>query len=679
MANTRQNGQFNETSYFENQGGLNNSDSPFSIPDTMATGGANWDYAQDGAIKKRQGNDLLNTIADAQLKSRGLDVYNTTMGVKTLIRAAERKIQSVDLATDTFTNLTQDTTAVNSDVFPASTSVTTAFAAFNTDTVSMLNFAGGTDGVYTAYSTTKYTKNGTETPTGSISTSVLPTSGGSFDTTGTFYYAVSYVKVATGAESNAVLDKPATITNTTDRVLLTLSTLTAVDAATYQSINIYRSTVSLLGVDLSGFTTGDLVATVPVGTASYTDNGDAALFSENVPRANNVILDNSTLPTGTYNVLALWKRRLVTATGNVLRFSELNVPESWPTVNTITIPSGGPITGLAVIAFNTDFGNDEYLAVFKERELYLVKGNDYNDVTLSFIDAVGCPAQSLISLGNGFLTWIDYRGMYLWDGSNKPIYVSKPIEAYFAIDGDLDKTQLPYGWATYYRTNNTVYWFLSSKVYGTQKLCIKMDLRLTTPSVQNNLEGRVISAVLIPDNFAQAIYAAKSYIPDGTGQEIMVLGDNAGFLYSGYTAYSDSLTGIDFQYYTPFLDLDSPNQSKRFEKVILWVDELGDWDITLDYWAGYRSALQQRSTLQAPVSTQSENATALWDVAYWDQSYWDDYTPRYSGVVFNLNNEGGNMEGDCLRMRFRQSGINQPLTIYGYTVVWKDTGMTKAA
>lgn len=678
MANTRKAGQFFETSFFENQGGLNNSDSPFSIPDTMATGGANWDYAQDGAIKKRLGNALLHSVADAELKSRGLDVYNTTMGVKTLIRAAERKIQAVDLDADTFTNLTQDTTAVNSDVFPASTSVTTAFAAFNTDTVSMLNFAGGTDGVYTVYSPTKYTKNGAVAPAGSISSSIL-SSGGSFDTTGTFYYAVSYIKTATGAASNATLDISATVTDVTDRVLLTLSTVTAVDSATYSHIEVWRSAVTASGADLSGFTTGDLVATLTIGATSYTDTGSADLLSQNVPRVGSVILDNSPLPTGTYNVLALWKRRLVTATGNVLRVSDLNKPESWPTVNTITIPSGGPITGLAVIAFNTDFGNDEYLAVFKERELYLVKGNDYTDVTLSFIDAVGCPAQSLISLGNGFLTWIDYRGMYLWDGSNKPIYVSKSIEAYFAIDGDLDKTQLPYGWATYYRTNNTVYWFLSSKVYGVQKLCIKMDLRLTTPSVQNNLEGRVISAVLIPDNFAQAIYAAKSYIPSSSGQELMILGDNTGFLYSGYSSHSDAATGIDFQYYTPFLDLDSPAQSKRFEKVILWVDELGDWDVTLDYWAGYRSALQQRSTLQVPVSTQSENATALWDVAYWDLSYWDDYTPRYSGIVFNLNNDGGNMEGDCLRMRFRQNGVNQPLTIYGYTVVWKDTGMTKAA
>lgn len=672
MAVTRKNGQFNETNFFDNTGGLNNSDSPFKLPETVATGGANWDYTQDGAIRKRQGNELQNTVADSQLRTRGLEIYNTTLGVKTLIRAADRKIQSVDLDTDVFTALTQDKTVATSDVFPVATSITTVFASYNTDTVSLLNFCGGTDGVYSAYSTSKYTKNGAEAPSGTISTSILAT-GGAFTSTGTYRYAATYLKTSTGAESNATLDVSATVANTSDRVLLTLSTITTLDVATYDRINIYRSAVS--GAD--GFTTGDLVATLTLPVASYTDTGTATLRTQVVPRADSLVSDNSPLPTGTYNVLALWKRRLVTATGNVLRFSELNVPESWPTVNTITIPSGGPITAVAVISFNTDFGNDEYLAVFKERELWIVKGNDYTDITLSFIDSVGCPAQPLISLGNGFLTWIDYRGMYLWDGSGKPLYVSKSIESYFAVDGDLDKTQLPYGSASYYRTNNTIYWFLSSKIYGEQKLVIKMDLRLTTPEVENNLQGRVIAARLIPDSLAQPVYAAKSYIPGALGSEMMITGDASGFLYSAYDAYSDNGTGIDFQYYTPFLDLESPNQSKRFHKVILWVDDLGEWDITLDYWAGYKSSLLQKSTLEAPVSTAPQSATALWDVAYWDQSYWDDYTPRYTPVVFNLNNDLGNAEGDCIRLRFRNSGVNQPVTIYGYTIVWQEKGMSK--
>jgi hypothetical protein len=672
MPNTRKTNDFFETSYFENVGGINNSDSPFRVKETQATGGANFEYTQEGGIQKRRGHDAINSIADTQLKTRGLELYNTTIGTKTLIRAADRKIQAADIDALTFTNLSQDLTAATTNVFPASTSTTTAFAAFNTDTVSLLNFVGNTDGVYSIYSPTKYTKNGAVPPAGSVTTAVSA-SGGAFTTSGTFVYAVSYLKTSTGAESNATLDVSATITNTTDKVTLTLSTLTAVDTATYNRVNIYRSPVG----GSSGFTVGDLVATLTLPVASYVDTGTRLLAAQNLPRADSVIVDNSVLPAGTYNTVSLWKRRLVTAVGSTVKISDLNVPESWPTVNDIIIPSGGPITATAVISFNTDYGNDEYLAVFKERELWLIRGNDYTDFTLSFVDTVGCQAQSLITLANGFLTWVDYRGLYLWDGSGKPIYASKPIESMFNIDGDLDKSKLQYGYSGYFRTQNMVYWFLTSKTYGDQKICLKMDLRLTLPGVETTLSGRILPGVFVMDAQAQAIYACKAYIPTGSAEEKFILGDDSGFLYNGFSQYSDNGTAIDFQYYTPFLDLGSPNISKRAHKVIVWVDEIGDWDLTLDYWAGYRSSLLQKSTLEAPISKQPQNATALWDVAYWDQSNWDDFTPRLNGVVFNLHNDQGNSEGDCFRFRIRQDGVDQPVTVYGYTVIWTEKALSK--
>jgi len=669
----RENGQWIETSYFDNIGGLNNSDSPFKVKDTQATGGVNFGYTIDGAIQKRQGHDVVNTTADVELISRGLEIYNTTLGVKTLIRSADRKIQAVNLDAETFTNLSQDVTSTTTNVFPASTSINTVFANFNTDTISMLHFAGGTDSVYTVYNTNRYTKNGAVTPSGTLGVASTLSTGGSWLVTGDYRYAVSWHKASTGAESNASSDFSVNVATTLQTTILSLSGLTSIDTTTYDYGILWRS--ALNGSD--GFTAGSIVTTFVSNATTVQDTGASILDSQNVPRADSLVLDNSELPSGTYNVVALWKRRLVTATGSVLRFSELNLPESWPTVNTITIPSGGPITGLAVISFNTDFGNDEYLAVFKERELWLVKGNDYSDVTLSFIDTVGCPNQSLIALANGFLTWIDYRGIYLWDGSGKPIYCSKPIEALFAIDGDLNKSLLTRGVAQYSRTQSQVLWFVSSKIYGDQKLVIKLDLRLTLPGVESNLSGRILDGVFTLDYQDEAFYAAKAYIPSSQSEEIIITGDDAGFLYDAYSVYADSGNGIDFQYYTPFMDLGSPNIGKRFQKIIVWVDEIGDWDLTLDYWAGYRAALQQKSTLQDQIGTIVSNQTALWDVAFWDEAFWDDYTPRLRGLVFHLNNTGGNSEGDCLRLRFRNDGANEPITIHGYTVIWQEKAATK--
>lgn len=673
MADTVQNGQFVETLYFDNTGGLNISDSPFRVKDTQATGGANFEYTQTGGIQKRRGTQGINVTPDAQLRSHGLEIHNTTMGTKTLIRAADEKIQAVDTSALTFTNLTEDNATADSDVFPADTITPTIFAQFNTDTASLLNFVGSTDAVYAVYSPTKYTKNGAAAPAGVLSVGSTLSTGGSWSTSGNFWYGISWHKASTGAESNVVLDLSVDVTTTLQTNNIALTGVTAPDLTTYDYGTLWRSAVN----GSEGFTVGDIVTTFAANATTVQDIGTAQLTTQIVPRAGSAVLDNSVLPAGTYNVLATWKRRLVTATGNTIRFTELNAPEAWPTLNTITVPSGGPITGLAVIAFNTDFGNDEYLAVFKERELWLVRGNDNTDVTLSFIDTVGSANQALISLANGFLTWIDYRGIYLWDGAGKPIYVSRPLEPYFAIDGDLNKPLLQYGVSSYFRNRNMVYWFVSSKLYGEQKFVIKMDLRLTLPGVESTLSGRVLDGVFVVETIPDQTYAAKAFLPASSQDEVMIVGDNLGYLYRAYQQFSDDGVGIDFEYTSPFLSVGSPNKSKRFHKVVAWVDSLGNWDLTLDYWAGYRAAIEQKSTLQSPITTQAENATALWDVAFWDQASWDDYTQSLTGVVFNLNNEGGNSEGDCIRLNFRNAGIDQPVTIYGYSVFWTEKALSK--
>ncbi len=673
MANSLNNGQFIETQFFDNIGGLNISDSPFRVKDTQATGGANYEYTQTGGIQKRRGSQVVNTTADVQLRTHGIEVNNTTLGVKTVIRAADEKIQAVDLAALTFTDLTEDTTAADSDVFPTDTVTPTVYAQFNSDTKSLLNFCGSTDAVYAVYSNTKYTKNGVVAPAGSLSVSSTLSTGGSWTTSGNFWYGISWHKASTGAESNVTLDLSINVSTTLQTNVISLASVTSVDPATFDYGTLWRSAVG----GSEGFTVGDIVTTFPVASVTVSDTGTSQLTTQVVPRAGSSVLDNSVLPSGTYNVLATWKRRLVTATGNTIRFTELNAPEAWPTLNTLTVPSGGPITGLAVIAFNTDFGNDEYLAVFKERELWLVKGNDNTDITLSFIDTVGCANQSLIALANGFLTWIDYRGIYLWDGAGKPIYVSRPLEPYFAIDGDLNKPLLRYGTASYFRNRNMVYWFVSSKLYGEQKFVIKMDLRLTLPGVESTLSGRVLDGVFVVETLPTPVYGAKAYLPDASQDEIMVTGDGSGFLYRAYQQFSDNGTGIGFEYATPFLSLGTPNKAKRYHKVVAWVDALGNWDLTLDYWAGFRAAIEEKSTLQAPITTQAENATALWDVAFWDQASWDDYTQQLTGVVFNLNNEDGNSEGDCIRLNFRNEGVNEPVTIYGYSVFWTEKALSK--
>lgn len=665
------NGQLQQIDFFDNTGGLNISDSPFAVEDGQATGGVNYDYVQTGGIRKRFGSQALNTTADTELRSNGLAIYETKTSAKTPIRSAGRRIQAVTLTPFSTTNLSQDTTAASTTPFPSGNTTPTVFSQFNTTANDILFFAGNTDDVLGVYSTSKWTRNGIAEPAGSLTMAL--TTGGSFNTSGSFYYAVALQKASTGITSNAVLDAVAVLTTTSNAVRVTVN-ITTMDTTLYSRILLYRSAVS----GVTDFTTGDLVAsTTAASSVMFTDTGSSLESVISIPRADAAV-DHSPLPSGTYDLVTTWKRRLVTIQNNTVYFSELNQPEYWPTTNTITLPKGGKITALGIISFNTDFGNDEYLAVFQDRSLWLIKGNDSDDITLSFIDAVGCPAQNLVVTANGYLFWLDYRGIYLWNGSGKPIYTSRPIESAFNLDGDLDKTKLSEGWGTFFRRANQVIWFLSSKLYGEQMFAVKLDLRLTLPGVNDTLFGRILDGKFTFDSFAQAYFSGISYLPTSGNQEQLLIGDNAGFLYDAYNLYSDGSAAIDFNYITKFIDCGNPNISKRFLKVIVWVEELGTWDLTLDYWAGYRANLNDKSTLALPISSAQQQPSAIWDLAAWDIANWDDFTLKSRPLVFNLNSEvKNNNEGDCIRLNFRQEDTDSPVTINGFSVIWQPKGLSK--
>lgn len=664
-------GAFKYIDFFSNSGGLNIRDTPVRVDDGQATGGVNYDYVQTGGIKSRRGDSEINAVADAQLKSLGLGTYSSSNSVtKFPVRAAGTKLQSYSFVNAAFTNLTEDTTAAGSDFLTTGSTQQVVFSQFNTASLNMLWTAGGgMDSVYGEYSATKVTKNGVPAPTASVFTATAG-AGSSSLSTGTYRYSLVYRKLSTQSLSNAVLE--ASVSVTAGQNVTLAWTLSNNDVVKYDKILVYRSALN----GSVGFTTGDLVVTLNSSATGYVDTGTSEISATNVPRVGSAVLDNSVLPTGTYSTLTSWKRRLVTASDSNLYISDLNKAESWPTTNYITIPSGGAITALAIISFATEQTNDEYLAVFKDREVWIVTGSTVADFALKFVDNCGCPVQTMVVTCNGFLAFVDYRGIFLWDGSNKPIYTSGPIEPLFAIDGDIDKTKLALGFGTFYRKKNEVEWVLSHNIYGDNKYAIKMDLRLTLPSVQDSLMGRNIDGVFTQDSLSVAMYSGLSFLPLTTFDEMLIRGDGVGKIHQAYNEFSDNDVAYSFEYLTKFLDCGSPTINKRFHKVVVWVEEVGDWNLLLDYWANYRADLNSYDTLSEPISTAKGNEAALWDIAVWDESYWDNYQAKLRPLIFNLRPGVSNSnEGEVIRLRFRQTGANQPVTIAGFTVYYTDKGM----
>lgn len=675
------NGSFLQFDCFDNTGGLNQSDSAFRVQDSQAVDGANFNYATTGGFEKRMGHAKVNTSADTQLKSIGLSQHSATDGTKTVIRMAGTKIQNVDTSVPSFTNLSEDVAVSNSDFLSSTSTQPVAYSQFNTSSADILWSVGaGMTGIYGVVKGSPYvvTKNGTATPTGAITPAVSAT-GGSFAATGTYRYAVAWRKTKTQALSNVALETSATISATTDKVTIDLTGITNQDTTHYDKLYIYRSAVG----GASGFTTGDLIAQVDatVALTSYVDTGTYISTAENIPRAGNTILDNSTFPAGTPVCLTTFKRRLVSAIGSTLYFSDVNKPESWPSANFITIPSGGSITAVGIISFTTSGSNtiDEILAVFKERELWVVTGNTVAgtgaDVVLKFIDPTGCPSQSILVQANGFLSWLDYRGVYLWDGTGKPIYCSRPIEPLFAAQGDLDKPKLGYCVGRFFRKQNAIFWYLSSKLYGEQKFQLKLDLRLTAPNVSESLTLRVMDGVFNFERTSFAIYAADSHLPTSP-EERLLLGDGSGFLYSGYMQHSDAGDGISFTYKTKHLNMGNPSEEKRFHYVVAWVQEIGNWNLTLDWWTDYNSATNFKSTRALQIAEGEQNAVALWDVAYWDVAFWDDYAAKLKPIIFAIGSDAMNAsEGKAIQLQFRNENANEPIYVHGFSVLYSNKGL----
>lgn len=662
--------------FMKNQGGLNLTDSPLTIQDNQATGQSwNYDYAITGVLSKTLHSLQINSVADAQLNTLGLGVlHDAVTDVRTVVRAAGTKLQTVNTSSGVCANQTDDTASAATDFFNSNATEPVVFTEFNVNTgaSTAIWMAGASLAKIYGFTGTNVTANGIAAPTGSF-TATRAANGGSWASTGTYYYGVAYRKKSTQALSNVALDVSATISATTDTVNINLSGLTGLDTTLVDKIYLYRSAVG----GVSGFTTGDLVAEITSTATTYADTGDSAdiAVSINIQRSGNIILDNSQLPSGSFNCLTAFKRRLVTASGSTLYIGDLDKPESWPLENRIVIPSGGDITALGTIGVPSEYttGADQYLCIWKENELWALTGTSPDDWELLFIDQTGCSVQSLVVSINSYVTWITYNGVFLWNGRGKPTRVSMPIQALFMDDGDISTSGLTTGYGVHYKKANQVIWRLSHRTKGTNKIFLKLDTRLTNTFMffqSNALQNPDLNGVFIMDYDAISYYGMVSFL-SSTGEEILYMCDNAG---NFYKAFADASTAIDFEYETRPLDMGSPEKNKRFKRVIVWVERLTNNDLTLLFWADNRIRSEDESTMQVSMSPLNGNVPSIWDVAVWDSNQWDDYYPDIAPIQFNLNPNENNCEGYALKLRFSQTEADAPVRIHGFAVEFDDIG-----
>lgn len=675
-------------SFFGNIGGLNVTDTPFYVQDNQATGGFNYEYLKTGGITKRRGDAKVNSSADSDTKVLGMHTHTTKLNARTILKTADAKLKSISLSTGVSTAITEDTTAAGTSFFSATSTQPVVFAQHNPPTNDISWFCGGGSSTIYGYNGTKVTQNGVSAPTGTFS-GVVSLTGGSWTTTGTYFYAVALRKASTQALSNAALDFSAVIANTTDKVTITLPTVS--DTTKYDKFYIYRSSPG----GVTSFTTGVLVAIVDSTASSYVDTGSALTVVDLVPREDNALLDNSTLPSGTYTSVVVWKNQLITAAGNTVYFSDPLKPESWPSLKSVTVAGASDISALAVVNFNSKStaSTDEYLVVFSENKMFIIVGTglydsdlDIWDLSLYFVDSVGCSGQASIVNAYGYLLWMDITGIYAWDANGKPKYISRLIESLYNQDGDFDKANASITVGKFFRKQKQIQWFIPHKTYGENKVSLVLDCRLTFMSMGDSDLGNVSDSGIFTMNKRNvSIYGATTTRTDGNN-ELLLLGDDNGFVYNAQVAGVDQVPtsvdstgtmGVEFDYYTKWADVALPGEAKRFHKLVVFVESLTPDDLTLEYWADYRNGDSNKSQNSVTMDSSGIKGTSLWDVAYWDVALWDDYSPTVVPVVFNLASGRNNNEGDSIRFRFKQFDENVPVVILGFNLYTTYIGLRK--
>jgi hypothetical protein len=623
-----------------------------------------------------------NTIAFS-INGRAYSVPYATNNITTLTNVAVAMSADEDVESAQVTDGLRRITIVgrHGTTLAITGSTVTGGASQATISVATVVTASGTD-----TTTARITENGVTAPTGTFTVvnQGAGTGGAWGSSTGNYYYAIALRKKSTQAISNCALDVLVVIATATDSVLLTFPT--GIDTTKYDKWYVYRSSVG----GSSAFTAGTLVARVATSSATFTDTNISIATSQNVPRTGNGLLDNSPLPSGTYNTVCAWKRRLVTAKNSTVYISDLNKSESWPIGLPVVIPTGGPIRSVNVVGCNPTNSPsvDEFLVVHKDTETWIITGSgNYDavtgtyDIALQFVDYVGCTNAALVVKAGGFLCWVDARGVWMWNGIYKPVCVSRPIEALFGNDGDLDKTNIGTGWGVYYRKKNCVIWTLSSRIKGQNKIQLKLDLRLTAPQITQTLINSVADGVFNMDTYGTGLYGGLTYLNASNDEQYLAF-DNAGYGYTVYSAASDNGSGIAFNYTTKAFDCGEPSIAKQFAKVIVWVDRGAAVNLTLRYWAGYRTLQSQFSQQQKPMDINSLDRqvarAARWDLAYWDASYWDDSDSNYIPLTFNLDASKNNNEGDAIMLDFSQAEASAPVLIHGFSIFWQPIGLRPA-
>lgn len=713
----RRDGQYLVEDFFTNTDGLNTVDSPFVVGHNTISDGVNVEYVARGGFRRRDGHTRRGS-ADSDTRTIGAALWDKPGTGRLVIKAsntgAAGKLKAVDLTSYSPTTLTSDEASPSSTPLPNNTSIPVSFSMFNTSSAGILWAAGSAaTNLYGVYSGTKFTANGSVAPTvSSPATFSFVGSGGNYIAGLYSKYMITFIKGSTSAESNAtVLGKTTSASGGSDSATVIFSAATFPDVTKYTKMRVYRQISFAAFADNSAFTGGTLIAEITIsglanfnsGTITLTDKFDSITMSGSgsatnnltgvsdslVPNSGFVVLDNSPLPSGTFNVVTTWKRCLVTASNNTVYISDTNKPESWPLSLRFNIPSGGAIQALAVISASsiTSSQIDEYLLIFKQNELWVVTGDpdpvNTSSLSLKFVDSVGAVGPLAVVVAEGICLWFSTRGVYGWNGNGKPIHFFRPIKDKLASSGDIDLTKAQKIWGIYKPDTKHVVFCVSSKAQGSNgsstqgenTYIYKQSLEFVQGSKTDLANKTDLDGSFTPEILPTSAACGVAFYPTTTStKQVQWFADYSGYVWTMYDAITDSTRVQPFEYTTQFIPLGSPFISKKVHRVLLYFKNNGPINLTMNYWSKYRFQVVDQSSTEF-MSTESGNtaSSSIWGATTWGSGLWAaSISSKTDPAIFELNNNNNNSEGDSFKFQFTNSDYTLPLEFIGFSVYYTD-------
>lgn len=315
--------------------------------------------------------------------------------------------------------------------------------------------------------------------------------------------------------------------------------------------------------------------------------------------------------------MVVYHKNMAFAAGNssspsTLYHSDIGDIENWTTglSGNISIENND---GTVIRALIPGF---DALYIFKDKSIWRLSGDDKDNFVLQrMIPDLGTLSnQAVTRLGSEVLFISDQGDAFIYDGSIGVKNISSKIEE--TIDA-ANFSRFAYAKATVFQDD--FYASISSSASSEHDTVLFFD---TFHNAWSKFSGMNVNCWDVAD--------------DGSGEDVLVFGDYGGFVYQYPSGTDDAGEDIASYYTTKQYLFEELSTIKYLQKLVVFADVKGDYDLTVDVMRDFQSSGNQYS-----VSLQGGGD--LWDSAVWDEAVYGgdgvivgDIQPGIEGRFFQL-------------------------------------------